>query len=550
MKKIIYIIALLIAATCTHAFATINLANATNTINDILNKYIQSDEPGCSIVVSDGVQSHFSSKGLGSLEYDTSLSPDTKMLTASTSKQFLGYAVLQLVKQGKLNLDDDLGKHIPEFKRYADIKLYQLLNHTSGVKSHWAIFELMGKSLFDEYKRNLVAETLKSANIDFESNSRYLYSNGGYFLLTKVVESVTKKPFSKYMKQNIFTVLGMTSTEYLDDYKRIINNRADGYMMNESDEFVAIRTHSEIVGPGHIVTTARDFSKWSNHLLSINLERFFEPLIPFSKSIDGGVVNYYAGLFRERLNGDLVYQHAGYYENWRQGFNLYPKKKLAIVSLCNRSDISTNKMNYEIAAALLNWKHSDKGRSENKSNVKNKNNLLKSFEATYFNKALNEIIDIRFYKGHLYYVSPANSAYAKLTYDETNHLYRGIEFKQSSTFSFSKNNIEFKSPILSGKFKKLYFEKSGGFNTKTLGKYTSEDGFGAITLSKSKKGILIELEDIGEIEYLHTKGNLWVDQENLSTILISEQDDKFKLILSLKDIKNLSFTKISIVVAK
>jgi CubicO group peptidase (beta-lactamase class C family) len=510
MKYITYINAFLIICACIPTFAFAKLDKVTNTINEVLTSYIKPNEPGCSVAVTDGINSYFGAKGLGSLEYGTSLSSDTKMLTASTSKQFLGYAVLQLVKQEKLNLDDDLRKLLPEFKNYADIKVYQLLNHTSGVKSHWAIAELMGKSLFDEYTPNLVSEILKSANIDFEPNSRYLYSNGGYFLLTKVIESVTNKTFPEYMKESIFKTIGMTNTEYLDDYKRVIKNRADGYMTDDSGEFFAMRTHSEIVGPGHIVTTVQDFSKWAKHLLSLNLDTLFESLIPFVESADGGVVNYYAGLFKETFNGDLVYQHAGYYENWRQGFSVYPDKKLAIVSLCNRADISTNKMNYEIAAALLNWQQVDKSENEHKSKSveEDKNILFKSYEGTYFSEILNEMIDIRFHKGDLYYVSPANSAYAKLTYDENSKLYRDAGFKQNNTFSFTVNNLVFKSPILGGEFKKLYFENAGKFNRKVLGKYSSEDDFGVITLSKSIKGILIELEDIGDIEYLHAKGNL------------------------------------------
>jgi len=546
LKYKTFINTLLFAWGCTPTIAFAQ-AHTFNTVTEILNNTIKPNEPGCSVVVTDGVNSHFISKGLASLEYGTSLTPDTKMLTASTSKQFLGYAVLQLVKQGKLNLDDILDKYIPEFTNYDNIKVYQLLNHTSGVKSHWAIFELMGKSLFDEYQPELVYDVLQTSNVDFEANSRYLYSNGGYFLLTKVVESVTKKSFSDYMKQDIFKKIGLNNTEYLDDYQRIIENRADGYMNDELGNFVAMRTHSNIIGPGHIVTTARDFSIWANHLLNLQITAFFEPLTPYVKSTNGGAVNYFAGLFKETLNGDLVYQHAGYYENWRQGFSVYPNKQLSITSLCNRADISTNKMNYEIAAALLNWQDVDKGKSDNKSKNDNsdvhKVSLLKSFAGTYFNKALNEIIDIRFHKGALYYVSPANSAYAKLFYDSEDMLFKDVGFKQNNTFSFSTETLVFNSIILSGEFQKLVFEPEVKMSNKHFGQYISEDGVGGITLSKSETGILIKLEKIGEIEYLHAKGNIWVDQENLSTLSLASQGDKILLSLSLNNIKKLRFTK-------
>ncbi len=532
MKRAICAIVLTITTSCTLANTIDNISNTAKTVSSILDKYIHSNEPGCSVVVTDGVNSHFSSKGLASLEYGATLSAQTKMLTASTSKQFLGYAVLQLVNQGKLNLDDNLGKLLPAFKNYSHIKLHQLLNHTSGVRSHWAIFELMGKSLFDQYQPSLVTEILTSAKLDFEPNNRYLYSNGGYFLLTKVLEEVTQQPFAQYMKQAIFNPLGMTDTEYLDDYKRVIVNRADGYMKSEAGEFVAMRTHSEIIGPGHIITTAHDFAKWANYLLSLDLEQFFTHLKWYSKSKDGGQVNYFAGLFKEKYNGDLVYQHAGYYENWRQGFSLYPERNLAIVSLCNRADISTNKLGFSLAEALLNWED---------ANNEEKSYLNKSNVGIYFSKKLNELISIRAHKGSLYYISPANSSYAQLIYNAKNKSYKGLTFKQNNSFIFSKNGLVFHSPIVTGEFTKLNFNINKQVSDKIIGKYKHEGGLGIIDVVKSDKGIKVTLEHIGELEYLPTHGDVWVDLENLSTIVITEQDNKTMLNLSLKHIKSLQF---------
>ncbi len=141
----------------------------------------------------------------------------------------------------------------------------------------------------------------------------------------------------------------------------------------------------------------------------------------------------------------------------------------------------------------------------------------------------------------MYYVSPANSAYAKLNYDESNKSYQGLKFQQNNSFTFFNQGLVFKSPILSAEFKKLSFENIGSVSPNVIGKYVSEDGFGTIILSKGEKGLVLDFEGIGEIVFLPTERGVWVDQENLSTVIIAEQGNIAKLTLSLKHIKNLHY---------
>jgi len=123
----------------------------------------------------------------------------------------------------------------------------------------------------------------------------------------------------------------------------------------------------------------------------------------------------------------------------------------------------------------------------------------------------------------------------------SNKSYQGLKFQQNNSFTFFNQGLIFKSPILSAEFKKLSFENISLVSPNVIGKYVSEDGFGTITLSKGEKGIVLDFEDIGEIVFLPTERGVWVDQENLSTVIIAEQGNNTALNLSLKNIKNLHY---------
>lgn len=463
-------------------------------IENKLAELIKQGEPGCSIALIKQGKTWQVSKGLASIEYQTPLSSTTTMLTASTSKQFLGFAIMKLVQQGRLSLDQPIIDYLPKYKQYGAITIAQLLNHSSGVRSHWDTFEWSGKSLFDHLTPAMVEQKLLNTQTNFAANQRYHYSNGGYFLLTKIIEKVTKQRFVDYMQQNIFAPLGMNNSSYLDDYTKVIKNRADGYLTNHDGSFSAMRTHSEIVGPGHILTSLQDFTLWAKYLLTLDLDELYKPLSQYEQTLAGGTNNYFAGLFKQTMNGTRLFQHGGYYENWRQGFYLLPDKQMAIISLCNRSDFSTNALNYTIAASLLDWpaqviKH-DSLSTEN------------NYPGTYYNVDLDALFDIRLHNDQLYYRGPVNSSYAKLSLSGTSS-YQGLGFTQGHRISFSQNSLTFKSATLSGKFNKInLLDKADDKQLQTYqGSYKSAYGYANIRLSSSPTGFALQIENIGNIEY-------------------------------------------------
>jgi len=534
-QLILVLFALSYVLTSSKSYGQLNESTSSD-ISQHLAMLISKNEPGCNVAIVSENKYKVFSQGLASLEYQKKLTPKTKMLTASTSKQFLGYAILKMAENGELNLTDNVEVYLPEYKHYRQVKIYQLLNHSAGVKSHWALFELMGKSLFDEYKTPIVEETLRNATPDFNQNNRYLYSNGGYFILTKIIESITNLSFADYMKEKIFLPLGMLNSFYLDDYTQVIRDRADGYTVSAEQNFKAVRTHAQIVGPGHVVTTIDDFAIWATFLINSDVEAFYGQLVPFKKSTYGGDIRYYAGLFKEKFNGELVYQHAGYYENWRQAFSFFPDKKMAIISLCNRADISTNKLNYSLAELLFSWPKSkvSKGISAQEQQL----------AGLYFNKQLNEIIDIRFHKGQLYYLGPANSSFAKLKLVVKNKVtsqYTGLTFKQNNVLNFDGQTINFTSPLISGRFEKIKMEDKVTLPANNLGEYKSTLGLGGVKVSLKDNILTLNVKNIGDIDYQLSSIGLWLDRENLSSLRFSENNDS--LILSLKHIKNLVYQK-------
>jgi CubicO group peptidase (beta-lactamase class C family) len=516
-----------------------SMAGPAEIIENALDKVIKPGQPGCSVALVKQGKTWQVSKGLASIEYQVPLSSSSQMLTASTSKQFLGYGVMQLVHLGQLGLDQRLSQYLPQYKQYGEVTIAQLLNHSSGIRDHWETFEWSGKSLADHYTPEMVEDQLLNGAVNFTPNARYHYSNGGYFLLTKIIEKVSGQSFVDYMQQAVFKPLSMNNSFYLDDYTQVIKNRADGYLSDQDGKFMAMRNHSNIVGPGHIVTNLDDFTLWAKHLLSLDLETFYAPLLTYQMTQKGGKNNYQAGLIKQTLNGEPVYQHGGYYENWRQGFHLFVQQDMAIISLCNRSDFSTNGLNYSIAAKLLNW-------SEEKVKV-DKLADQQNYTGIYYSQALNAFLDIQQHKNQLYYLGPTNSGYKKLSWSEqATGQYQGLGFKQVDRINFSQDALNLINPTLSGKFDKISLATNLPVKqlAKFTGLYQSVRGYSDISIVAVDSGLELTLGDIGPIHYQRTDSGLWFDVENQSVIRFSSGQASMQLQFSHKGIKNVLYSQI------
>jgi CubicO group peptidase (beta-lactamase class C family) len=192
--------------------------------------------PGCALgVYRNGQMIYAKGYGLANVEDSVPITPKSVFDIGSTSKQFTAASILLLEKQGKLSVNDDVRKYLPELPDYGNkITILNLLNHTSGLRDYLTLMELAGiptdSVTTDEDALALIA---RQRALNFAPGSEWLYSNTGFFLLSTIVKRVSAKTLREFAMENIFTPLGMTQTQFRDSHTSLIANRALAYDANE-----------------------------------------------------------------------------------------------------------------------------------------------------------------------------------------------------------------------------------------------------------------------------------------------------------------------------
>src|SRR5215475_2588927 len=201
-------------------------------VDVVFANYDKPDSPGCALgVIKDGKLIYSRGYGMANLEHNIANSPKLVYDIGSTSKQFTAASILLLAAQGKLSLDDDVRKYIPELPVYQEpITIRQMLHHTSGLRDYMPLVTLAGVNLNDTMTEDDTLRLIvRQKGLDVTPGAEWYYSNTGYFLLSIIVKRVSGKSLAEFAKEQIFDPLGMKSTIYLDNHKRIVPRRATGY---------------------------------------------------------------------------------------------------------------------------------------------------------------------------------------------------------------------------------------------------------------------------------------------------------------------------------
>jgi CubicO group peptidase (beta-lactamase class C family) len=231
--------------------------------------YDKPDSPGCALaVIKDGTVLHKRGFGRANLETDAPITPGTVFHVASVSKQFTAFAILLLAKDGKLSLDDDVRKHIPELADFGKtVTIRHLIHHTSGLRDQWRLLKMAGWRMEDVItERDILDLVFRQKELNFAPGAEYLYSNTGYTLLAVIVARVSKQSFREFTQERIFKPLAMTSTHFHDDHRQIVKNRAYSYRpARRGAEFELVPLQYANVGATSLFTTVEDLTKWDRN---------------------------------------------------------------------------------------------------------------------------------------------------------------------------------------------------------------------------------------------------------------------------------------------
>jgi CubicO group peptidase (beta-lactamase class C family) len=273
--------------------------------DSIMNKEFKSNETGASvIVVKKGEIIYKKGFGMADLEMNVPVHPDMNFRIGSITKQFTAVCILQLAEQGKLSLQDDIKKYIPDYAIKEPITIEHLLTHTSGIKSYTNIDSFWGLMRKDMAPRAIIAFTEKDT-LEFKPGSKWNYNNTGYVILGYIIEKASGKTYEEYVQQNIFTPLGMNNSYYGSD-SRVIKNRAKGYKKN-GKEFLNSDYISMTLpyAAGSLLSTVEDLWKWNKALYSYKLvkkEWVDKAITPYILS-DGKPTTYGYGLGISNVQG-------------------------------------------------------------------------------------------------------------------------------------------------------------------------------------------------------------------------------------------------------
>lgn len=303
-------------------------------------RWNRTDGPGCAVGVDqDGVSQARAVYGLAELEHAVPARIDTVYEAGSVSKQFTAAAIVLLADEGRLSLDDDVRRYIPELPDYgATITLRMLLEHTSGLRDWGALVAQEGWPRGTRAVSNAYIVTLLSRRPDlaFAPGSQWSYNNSGYNLAAVVVERVSGESLAAYTRRRLFEPLGMSHTRWRDDFNAVVPGRATAYAPREEGGWRQSMPFENAYGNGGLLTTVDDLMIWNRALSDgfLNLRTRLE-----TRGTAGGrPTGYGLGLSIGDLNGRPEIGHSGSTAGYRAWIARYPEDGLAVVVLCNAAD--------------------------------------------------------------------------------------------------------------------------------------------------------------------------------------------------------------------
>ena len=353
--------------------------------------------------------------GLASLEYLVPNSPGTIFNIASVSKQFTAMGIVLLHQQGKLSVDDDIRKHLPELPDFGEkITIRHMLHHTSGLRSLHALLGLAGWRGDDSRtNEDLNRFMKKQRDLNFKPGDEYVYCNTGYMLMVNIIEKVTGEKFPEWMKKNVFGPLGMINTYVEDNYSRVVSNNATSYYNSENNGFNRAIEYWGYVGSGNMHSSTDDLLNWLanfSHPQS-DWKAHFEMLQTLDKLNKGGENSYAFGVGIGDFNGVKSIGHGGAIGGFRSNVVTYPKKELGIVVLTNFSRSDPGQKTNSISEILLEKKDTKTSDYSDKpiKTIKLSNKTLKKYEGSYWNNKENYARKIYLKNDTLRYFRSENS---------------------------------------------------------------------------------------------------------------------------------------------
>ncbi len=379
-------------------FAASFAQDATTAIDVFLKEKYPANEPGViALVIKDGKTILRKGYGMADIENSKPQNPEMISRIGSVTKQFTSTAILKLMEEGKIKLEDPITKFLPDYPTQGKtVTIWNLLNHTSGIKSYTGVESNMTT---ENKAKNLshaeLLTTFQNIEFDFNPGDQWSYNNSGYYLLGMIIEKVSGMSWDAYLTKKFFKPLKMKST--VTDDTKLKSGEAIGYSKDGDKFVVADFVHPSIpFAAGSIASTVDDLWKWNSAIFNYkvvskaSLDKAWTP----TKLNDGSMQSYGFGWSISRVGEQKAISHGGGIDGYLTYVLYIPDSKVFVALLSNNMSNGPSDEAFHIAKIAS-------GQSiEKPAAIAMVPEALKEYEGVYSMNAEQEIV-IRLEDDHL-----------------------------------------------------------------------------------------------------------------------------------------------------
>ena len=326
------------------------------TVDQLLSaKYVSGDPGATALIARDGKVIYRKAFGTANLELNIPMKPEHVFELGSITKQFTAVAILMLMEEGKLSLQDDITKFIPDYPTHGKkITVHQLLNHTSGIKSYTAMESFRELARTDMSPTELI-DVFKNEPMDFDPGEEYAYNNSAYIILGHIIEVLTEMSYADFVEQRIFKKLGMKNSHY-GSMPKVIKNRASGYQPTENGfrnaDYLSLTLP---YAAGSLMSCVDDMLLWSQAIHHNTLISEKSKQLAFTNGeTNGGFPIYYGyGFSVDEINGVPTIEHGGGIFGYETYGVYVPSENVYVIVLTNRNGNGPSDVTVKIAAHAI-----------------------------------------------------------------------------------------------------------------------------------------------------------------------------------------------------
>ncbi|MCY4232316.1 MAG: serine hydrolase [Bacteroidetes bacterium] len=338
-------------------FTLIIKAPVNAQIDNLFRPWNHDTTPGLAVAIQyRGATLHQKGYGMANLEHHIPITPTSVFDLASVSKQFCAFAIALLIDQGKLNLDDDIRTFLLELPDFGHvITIQHLLFHTSGIRDWPGMLGLSGRDMQDVISmKEIHSFVTHQQTLNFNSGTKYSYSNTGYNLLAMIIEQISGQSFRSFMDDTIFSPLHMTQTHFQDDHEEIVVGRVTSYG-SYYGEFRRIGNGLMALGSSSLHSTTEDLIKWVDNFENpvVGSAAVHSMMNSHGYLNDGTPIPYGFGLIHGTYRGLKTVSHSGSWAGFRTIILRVPAHEFTVILLGNHSIMNATQLAQRIVEYYL-----------------------------------------------------------------------------------------------------------------------------------------------------------------------------------------------------